>query len=387
MLMLIMKWGGRVCSSVFTRKKNLIVFLTAALTGGSLLPVLSPANAQQRIFRMRQYRPLRVPTPRPKPPRKPAKPKVDPAVMQLLRKMARPAADYSGEQVTETTGNGGNTSRQHISGDTRGRVRLDYEAPAKLAGDVMMRGPGQYSYLHNKSNTLDVALWPTEANETEKREIAEIQKGQIQVAQVGQETVAGRSATIIAMYAGGHSKKFWIDAETGIQLKNEHSGPNGLISRTYLTSVQVGSVAGVTNKTFSRPNQNGLTINSLFPNSARFNTVEEAASENKLPFTPLIPNPPPAGFHLSGVWVFNVNVKKAGTGSILLRYSDGVGNFSLYERLLNRVPAAKKNFNRPRRYKAGIVTWEEAQTGGGINVTYIGHLTPEQIAALHDALK
>ena len=359
-----------------------MAFLTVTLTAGSVLLAAMPGTAQQRVFRPRPplFRPLR-----PKPPRKPNRPKVDPAVAQLLRKMVHPTVDYSGEQVTETTGNGGNTSRQHISGDTRGRVRLDYSAPANMAGDVMLRGPGQFSYLHNKTNTLDVALWPTENNEPIQREIAEIQKGQIQVAQVGQEMVAGRSAAIVALYAGGHTKKFWIDTETGMQLKTEHSGPNGLISRTYLTSVQIGPAAGVTNQTFARPNQKGLTINSLFPNSARFDTLEAAASS--LPFAPLVPNPPPAGFHLSGVWVFNGNVKKAGTDSVLLRYSNGVGNFSLYERLMNRVPAAPKNPVRPRRYKAGIVTWEEAAPGGGMNVTYIGHLTPDQITQLHDALK
>ena len=378
--------GGRVCPPFFTRNKNLRGILAVTLTTGIILLALPPGNAQQRFFKQRppQVRPFH-PNP-PRRPNPPNRPKVDPAIVQLLRKMMRPTMDYSGEQVTETTANGGHTSRQRISGDTRGRVRLDYEAPANLAGDVMVRGPGQYSYLHSKRNTLDIALWPTEFNESDKRELFEIQKGQIQVAQVGQEMVAGRSATIIAMDAGGRTKKFWIDMETGIQLKIENSGPNGLISRTYLTAVEIGPTAGITNQTFARPNQNGLTINSLFPNSARFDTLEAAASS--LPFAPLVATPPPAGFHLSGVWVFKPNPNQAGNESALLRYSDGVGAFSLYERLTNRAPLPPRNPNRPRRYKAGIVMWNETTSNGAdMSVTYIGHLTPEQITLLHDSLR
>ena len=376
-------WGGRVCPSFVTRTNNFRAALALALTAGSVLLPASPAAAQRRIFRLR---PPRITVHRQNLPRIQAKLKVDPAMLQLLQKMLRPTVDYSGEQITETTAGGGHTSQQRISGDTGGRIRLDYASPASLAGDVMVRGPGQYRYLSQRTKTLRVALWPTEYSGPEKQEINEIKAGRLQVTQVGQEMVAGRNAAIIEMDAPNFSKKFWIDTETGIQLKIEVSGPRGLISRTYITSIQTGPTAGVTRQLFNVPNPNNFTVESLFPNSARYDNLD-AATPN-LPFSPLVPSPPPAGFRLSGVWIFNVNQKRAGSGSILLRYSDGVGNFSLYERLSNTAPAPPKNPNARRRFRGGIVNWKETlPNGGGIDVTYIGHLTPEQIGLLHDTLR
>ena len=374
---------GRVSPSFTVQKNNFKMALTLALAAGNVLLSASPSVAQGRFFRPR---PPRAAVRRQNLPRTPAKLKVDPATLLLLQKMMRPTSDYSGEQITETTAGGGRTSQQRIIGDTGGRVRLDYAAPANLAGDVMVRGPGQYRYLSQRTKTLRVALWPTEYNESDKREINEIKTGRLQVTQVGQETVAGRNAAIIEMDAPNFSRKFWIDMETGIQLKIEVSGPGGLISRTYITSIQIGPTAGVTRQMFNVPNPNNFTVESLFPNSARYDNLN-AATPN-LPFAPLVPNPPPAGFRLSGVWVFNVNQKRAGSGSVLLRYSDGVGNFSLYERLSANAPAPPKNPNARRRFRGGIVNWKEAlSNGGGMDVTYIGHLTPEQIGLLHDSLR
>ena len=381
--MLTLHWGGRIVPPFFMRPNRLMKTATAtALMMGMVLPAAPPVLAQWQVSpRSRQNR-----APRVNPPRKLNRPKVDPAVLQLLQKMTRPTTEYSGEQVTETTANGGHTSQQRISGDTNGRVRLDYEAPANLAGDVMVRGPGQYRYLSQREKTIRVALWPTEYNEADKRAINAIRAGRLAVAQVGQEMIAGRNAAIIEMDAANFSKKFWIDTETGIQLKIEEAGLRGLISRTYITSIQIGAAAGVTPKTFNITNPNNFKVESLFPDSARYDNLDAAAPY--LPFSPLCPSPPPAGFRLSGVWVFNVNPKKAGSGSVLLRYSDGVGNFSLFERLNSNAPAPQKNPNARNRYRGGIVIWNEAlPNGGGMNVTYIGHLTPEQIGLLRDSLK
>ncbi len=385
--MLLLNRGGRVRPSFFTRNQKLNVVLAVALAVGSVANGVAPAAAQG-FFRQRG-RQFPAPRPRPQrfnPPRRPNRPKVDPVVLELLKKMIRPTADYAGEQVTQTTANGGRVSQQRISGDVKGRIRLDYAAPAGLAGDVMTWGPGQFYYLHSKRNTLDIALWPTESGAFGRRELKDIQSGRTQAALVGSETIAGRDAAIVEIDSPERSKKFWIDKETGVQLKVENSGANGLISRTYLTAVRLGPTAGVTDKTFARPNQKGLNINSLFPNSARYDTLASAAPH--LPFAPLVPVPPPAGFQLSGVWVFGMEDNRPGNESILLRYSDGVGNFSLFEKRSPRPPAPPKNPNAPRRYRGSMARWEIAlPAGGSAGVTYIGHLTPDQLGLLHDSLR
>ena len=367
-------WGGENSPSPVVRNNFTGLVLPLFIAAGGLLLGATPGQTQ-RVFRPH------FPQAHPRPPRQNnPRPRIDPAIAPLLQKMLRPTANYSGEQMTEA---GGTVSRQRISGDTSGRVRLDYDAPTNMAGDVMVRGPGHYRYLHSRSNTLDVALWPTQFNENDRKALEAIRAGQVQAAIVGQETVAGRNTAIVALTAAGHVRKLWIDTETGIQVKIEHSGPNGLISRSYLTSVQIGAAAGITGQTFNIPNQSRMRINTLFPDGTRFDSLE--AARPQLPFTPLVPSADPSGFRLSGVWVFNVNPKKPGSGSVLLRYNDGMSNFSLFERINGRARAAAA---RPGKYRGSMQNWRLAlPDGSAMEVTYIGHLTPEQVAALHDSLR
>ena len=373
--------GGQVRPSRLQFQPVKIALLIAAVC--ALAPTGGRQAGAQRFFvpqrrpRVQRNNRPHVVRPRPAP--------IDQAALQLLKKMVRPSVSYSGEQVTEITTMGGNTSHQHIWGDTRGRIRREYSAPDNLSGDIMLIAPEQYRYYHRSKNSLDIALWPTEFNDREKRMFSMVQKRQVQIDRVGEEMIAGRSAAIIQLTQGGNNiTKFWIDTETGVQLKNEISNRGGLISRSYLTSVALGADAGVTGKTFEIANQNAMRINPLFPKSARFDSLE--AARDQLPFRPLEPGNLPNGFHLSGVWVFGVNRNRPGSGSVLLRYSDGVSTMSIFE----RHAAAPRNPlpNKPHKFKGSIQRWKMPLADGTtVDVTYIGHLTPDQLTALHDSLR
>ena len=384
---LFLRGGPQRPPFVTKNRSRLTVLTLIAATGGALcvapFAVSQPRQRRRapQAPRVQFVRPPRLnPIPRPRPP------KTDPAVLQALRRMVRPTQDYSGEQVTQTFGRNGSISQQRIYGDTGGRIRLDYESPAYLAGDVMIRGPQQYRYLSQRKKTLQVSLWPTSYNEADKREFENIRNGKVPAAIVGNEIVAGRSATIIEERAQDYSKKFWIDTETGIQLKIEVSGPGGLISRTYLASTQIGPTAGVTRQMFNLQPPNNFTVETADPDSRRYNNLSEATPD--LPFAPLVPTPPPDGFHLSGVWVSKGNPNQVGSSWVLLRYSNGVEGFSLFERQNKNAVAPPRNSLRPRRFRGGMVHWREPlPNGGSMDATYIGHLMSDQVGLLHDSLR
>jgi len=316
----------------------------------------------------------------PQPPRRTVRAPQNAAAIEILKKMIRPAADYAGVQMTQR---GQTVSEQAIEGDTKGRIRREFRSPAALAGDVMITGPNQYRYYHHHSNTVDIAFWPTQWNAHEKAVINAIRSGRVSAALVGQETIAGRPATIVLLAANGRQMKYWIDTQTGIQLQNEISGPNGLISRSWITSITVGPPANVLPKDFAQPFLMARP-NPLFPTpQPQFHSMEEAAG--KLPFAPLQPAVLPPGYHLTGIWLFGAGANQRNAQpSILMRFSDGISNFSLYQR--PAPPKARLEPIRPGQYRRSIQRWEIPVPDGLRQILYIGHLTPEQAQALHDSL-
>lgn len=305
------------------------------------------------------------------------------AVLQLLRRKIRPGAEYAGEQVTESSG--GNVSRQRIRGDRGGRIRVDYTSPTDMVGDFLVIAPDQFRNYHRAANRLDIAMWPGAWSEFEKRIFGAIRDGRIQANKVGEEVIAGRNAAIVELKSdislGGDVKKFWIDEETGIQLKNERSNARGLISRSYMTSITVGPAAGVQPRDFYPPAPPGARVNTLFPHfKPQFATVQEAARQ--LTFTPVEPATLPSGFHLRGVWVFNLPKGKTGA---LLRYTDNFTTFSLFQRPAR--PEFKEHPAHNAQGQRNIQRWRVPAPTTDLEVVYIGTLTPEQAEALHTSLR
>lgn len=304
----------------------------------------------------------------------------DARAIALLKRMVRPEADYVGEQVTQS---GGRQSQQSIKGDTKGRTLRVFHSPAAWDGDLMFTGPSQYRYYHHRTNTVDVAFWPTQWNEHEKRLVNAIRSGRVSAALVGQETIAGRNAAIVALSAGARQMKFWIDVQTGIPLKNEIITANGPFSTSYMTAITIGPAANVRPMDFERAFP-AARINPLFPSERPvYRTLQEA--EGRLPFKPLEPGALPSGFQLTGIWVFGAaGNRMAGQPSVLMRYSDGVTTFSLYQRIAP--PNANPAPIGPRMYQRPIQRWPVKAPDGLRQVLFIGHLTPEQAQALHDSL-
>jgi MucB/RseB N-terminal domain len=310
---------------------------------------------------------------------------------ELLRLMLKPNASYVATQETVLQNSRGITSEQQVEGDTRGFVRIQFSSPEKIAGDVMIIGPQSFYSYHHSRNQLEVALWPTEYNDESKRMFANILSGSVSARLVGNEVVAGRSAGIVELSVVNAAgipqhvlRRLWIDQQTGILLRIQKSNNRGQItSTTGVTSIQVNPSTPISPDDF-RPTFRGAFVNPLFPD-AQFKSLQEAQS--KLPFQPIEPNSAslPMGFRLEGVWVFGPDKVHPNQRSVLLKYTDGVSSFCLYERV---VPAGKQPISRPRpgQFAANQQTWRLPFGTGELTVHYIGHLPREQAMSLYDAM-
>lgn len=309
---------------------------------------------------------------------------LDRVAQELLRQMIRPNSDYVGEMVTQVAAQGNFPLQQTIKGDKQGRTLTTF-LNGKLAGDILLVTPGEVRNYHHSTGVMDVAYWPTEWDDHEKRMLAAIRSGYYTAQVVGSEQVAGRQASIVELLPvvvpgepGRPRFKFWIDTETGIQLKNEKSDAMGrVLSHRYLTSVTVGSNV-VTPQDFNLNYLKQAQIRPLFPPNSQYRSLEQA--QGHLPFVPLVPTTLPTGFQLGGVWVFPGGNSQM--QFVLLRFTDGVTSFSLYERI---VPSTAKPGRAPA-FHQHIERWRVLTAHEEIEATYTGMLTIDQVHDIYYSL-
>lgn len=362
------------------------------MTLGSVLLSLAALASAQTPLRPKPFRQRLMQRPlmqRPIAQRQNAKKNIDPAAIRLLRAMAKARVNYAGEQVTER---GGRVARQLIWGDARGRIRRDFLSPDNMVGDIMLTAPENYRYFHKRENVQDVAFWQAGAGDELIERVGNLlQRGVVSAQRVGEETIAGRPAAIVAVAAdrlvggSGTQLKFWIDEQAGLCLKREMSNGMGLVSRSYLTSVQIGEAA-VPAGTFNPAFIQSARPRPLFPAESQFASLDDVKA--RLPFAPVQPSNLPPGFRLTGVWVFGLEQgKRPLQVSVLLRYSDGITTFSLDQRIARDkmrppMPANVRAARRP------IQLWQAASSANEqLAVVYIGHLAPEQVLAVRNSLK
>ncbi len=312
---------------------------------------------------------------------------LDPQAWELLTKMYRPGLDYEGVEISNANGL---TSEETIRGDTKGRVRREYTAPASLAGDVILTWPNQYYRFRNREHRLYLALWPVETSDKASRLRVLARTGRVRIQVTGEQMVAGRAATQITISAvtgndeNEASQVLSLDKETGLALKTERYNRMGrLLSSTYLRSVTMG--AALAPDAFN-PNTLPPALEKvpLFPGGQpAFSTVDQARS--LLSFAIKVPTHLPAGYALDGVWVFG----QARRASVLLRYSSGVNHFSLLEGLVVN-PNALARPPRPGellpRRALGGMAWRAVVPEGLLNIIYTGHLADVDQQALLSSL-
>jgi len=152
-----------------------------------------------------------------------------------------------------------------------------------------------------------------------------------------------------------------------------------VLSHRTLTSITVGDNV-VTPPDFNLKVLNRARFNPLFPQDSQYRSLEQA--QGHLPFVPVIPTALPNGFKPGEVWVFpGANNQMQ---FVLLRFTDGITSFSLYEHI---VPNPAKQQPRLPAFNHHIERWRVQREHDEIETTYTGMLTPSQVRAIYESLR
>ncbi len=291
---------------------------------------------------------------------------------------------YSGEQVTRLYMGRVAETRQIIKCDGPGRLRMEYISPEKLKGETILITGGHIFHFKPppENKILEGVALPEEFQARAVGFRQGVKNGTIHVQVVGQELIAGQQCSIVEIrsVSGGHFYlRFWIDEQTGVRLKIENRDPQGRsVSETAFTKVD-----------YTTP---------IPQTEFRPNSLPNVPHEARLPETPPLPNVAaaqqqiaytirepavPAGFHLNGVWVVTGRI---GRKTTILRYTDGVNTFALFEvPIVEKQPgpgAARPRAKLRAMFHNDVAHWRS----GDLNFALIGHLRRETMQTIAESL-
>ena len=287
---------------------------------------------------------------------------------------------YSGEQVTRLLRGMVRETRQIVKHAGPGRIRMEYVSPPELVGETILIANGRFfQYKPAPENKiLEGVTAPEELVARVKDVQRRMREGRIQVKAVGEEEVAGQDTSIVEIRpvrGGGFYLKFWIDKTTGVRLKyNNLDASGGVISESYFTKIDY-------NPTFSPRDFRPASLpdvphEALLPKGRPLPTV--AAAQAQVGYSirqPMVPE----GFRLHGAWVADSGNRR----TTILRYTDGVNNFTLFQSPAPaRRPVAANPFRIPRM-RNGVAQWG----ADGMAYILIGNLKPENFRAIAESLR
>jgi outer membrane lipoprotein-sorting protein len=167
----------------------------------------------------------------------------------LLRSLTPEDTTYVGEQVVEGQGAPKAPRRRAVQRVYRrgNTLRIDYPN-----GQVMFDDGAAMLMYHPRQGAVErspSALAP--ARVAAQRRL--LSRPAVRLTQLPDETVAGRSAYVIAaQLPDGTERRVWIDRETFLQLRQDIMRPQGRLS-TYFVSIDLGATPPAEKLAFSPP--------------------------------------------------------------------------------------------------------------------------------------
>lgn len=271
-------------------------------------------------------------------------------------------------------------SRQIVKHAGPGRHRIEYLSPPERRGEVLLLIAGQiFNYKPGPPARTLIGVAPEEEfQDRVRRRLRAVQEGHVRVRVVGNEIVADRNAIIVELKSVGGGKRFWIDEKTGVRLKNEEIDPQGtVVSTSYFTKIDYSP--SFNPKEFHPASLPPAPHEPLFPSQRPLASISEA--QQRVTYTIREPSVP-AGFRLDGVWVVRLLGQRRVT---ILRYTDGVNTFALFQQPLPAASRTRQGSNpRPRagRLSNDVVHW----VSGDRVYTLIGKLAPETARQIVESL-
>lgn len=343
--------------------------------GGAWGQVPKGTHPLPRLTRRPVFRRV-VPPLRSRPPI-PIDPEARRLVLLYLRKGIR--QPYTGEEITRIIQGRVVESRQTVIYGGPGRIRMEYLSPPSMKGEILLISGGRiYQYRPSHGDILDGVAGGTELAERVRAIAAGLRSGQISARVVGDELVAGNWATIVEIRSVRGDQwflRFWIDARTGVRLRFMRLDAQG---RTVAESTfaSINYVPSVDARLLSPASLPPVPHVPRLPATPPLANVDLAQAQAGYAIrVPALPE----GYYLSGVWV---TADPSGRKTTILRYTDGVNNFALFETPLppGRGRPGAALWMRPR---LGVAHW----TAGDLAFTLIGHLAPQEYRQIAESLR
>jgi len=281
---------------------------------------------------------------------------------------------YVGDQTTRLLQGRVQDSHQIVRQAGAGRVRIEWLSPPELRGEVILISAGRILHYKPSLGVILVGAAPPAEMRERVRELGSgLRDGRIRATAVGSEVVAGQSASIVEVRSVGGGefyRRFWIDERTGVRLKHETLDPEGrVVTTTYFTRIDYE--ARPDEADFRPASLPRVPHAPLLPETEPFTTLAAARAASRNPIRE--PDVPP-GFALTGAWVVPGG---PGRETAILRYSDGVNTFALFQ---SPAPAAVA---RPPHFGIAVVHW----VTGGRAYTLVGSLKRANLRRIIDSLR
>lgn len=281
---------------------------------------------------------------------------------------------FVAEQTTRLMNGSMQESQLILKHGGLGKERLEFIGPKKNAGEIILTVGGHlWNYKPRLYRIYEGFAAPDSFQLRAKQFRDDVASGKVRLSISGNEVVCGRNATIVEIAGENGSKKLWIDDINGVRLKSEELNALGtVVQSSYFTRVEFEII---NNPNDFRPDLlPNVPHEAIYPVGPPLENV--AAAQTKVPYT--IREPAlQAGYKLTGIWLVE---SPRSTPITVLRYTDGVRTFALFEQ-----PLAKNAKMRPTvlRPKNGIAHWSsETQV-----FTLLGNLKMVTIKSIVDSLK
>jgi outer membrane lipoprotein-sorting protein len=278
--------------------------------------------------------------------------------------------DYEGTKIISTMRGGGMETVTVLEAHKRpNRTRLEFLSPEPVAGRLIVDN-GVEAWHYEPS--LHMAFQgPSLAPRGEPTAAMAGLIAAYRLEVLGTEEVIGRPTFVLSLVPrggrGGH--RFWVDQATGLPLRVEERGAQGLVYVVYFTRISFS--LNLPEALFRLRAPAGARIFSLFPGEEEGMTL--AAVEQAVGFPVRTPATPPAGLRLDRITV----ARYGPVAAAHLRYTDGATPVSVFQVAARRVvvPAGGTVLVRGRRalrvLELGyfkVVTWQEER----LRLTIVG---------------
>lgn len=295
----------------------------------------------------------------------------------LAQALWGPSTPYSGTQSSlVATGAGDVRSIVRVEGDGRGGVRRTFlDGPAK--GLVTLEADG-HIYSKSAASWTEIGHMPSADRATAVRSILQSYVVRISTP----STFLGRRAIAIEAkprHSFNPSRRWLVDAATGLALKDEMIAPNGSRrSLTQFTDVRfLGSVAA-----FEPPDARASAAygpGSFEPLASREAMIRATGIQ------PVLPKHVPQGYRVSAYGIVH-----AANGRIMpaVRYTDGLSAFTVFERGGNRRRRGY-GWGRPERepeWRSDVQRSAVVVERSGRSFVLIGDLAESELRRVADSI-